>query len=265
MLGVYECMGKITRTFPNVRFEMCSGGGGRFDPGILFFSPQIWTSDNSDALSRTKIQYGSSFVYPICSMGAHVSAIPNRQTRRGSTMKTRALVAMSGTFGYELDPRQWTEEDVREIRAFIRMHKRVAHLVYEGDFFHLWFQAESCARMFVSPGQTRGIVMAFNLRREVGCLEPRLKLQGLRAKSTYRVEELCPGTITFDKETGAANDNPSGVYQFGNPIFLSGQTCMKAGLPVKFLFDGDSVVYEVNAVEKNTARILNGKDTNVNI
>lgn len=137
------------------------------------------------------------------------------------------------------------------------MQKRVANLVYEGDFFHIWsqFQAESCAWMFVSPDKTRGIVMAFNIRREVGRLEPRLKLNGLLADLSYCVEELCPGTITFEKDTGAAKENPRGVHQFCLPISLSGQTCMKAGLPVKFLLDGDSVVYEVSPVDATGAKL----------
>ncbi len=234
-------------------FETCSGGGGRFDAGMLYYAPQIWTSDNTDALSRVKIQFGSSLAYPMSVMGAHVSTVPNHQTMRSSTMKTRSLLAMSGTFGYELDPREWTTAEVEEIKGYIRMQKRIAPLVYEGDLYRLWspFSAESCAWMFISRDKLRGIVMAFNVRREVGRLEPRLRLTGLRKDLLYCVEELCPGTISFNTENGAIITDPRGVYQFGQPMTISGQTLCRAGLPVKFLFDGDSVCYEVNAVDRD--------------
>jgi len=103
LLGLYRIFESITNKFPNVLFEGCSGGGGRFDPGILYYMPQIWTSDNTDAVERLKIQYGTSLVYPIISMTAHVSVSPNHQLHRITPFETRGAVAMSGNFGYELD------------------------------------------------------------------------------------------------------------------------------------------------------------------
>ena len=94
---------RITTEFPHILFESCSGGGGRFDPGMLYYMPQTWTSDNSDAVSRLKIQYGTSMVYPTSTMGAHVSAVPNHQVHRMTSLDMRGHVAMSGNFGYELD------------------------------------------------------------------------------------------------------------------------------------------------------------------
>ncbi|MDR0720942.1 MAG: alpha-galactosidase, partial [Treponema sp.] len=103
MLGLYELLEKLTQKYPHVLFEGCSGGGGRFDPGMLYYHPQIWCSDNTDAIGRLKIQYGTSFFYPVSAAGSHVSAVPNHQTGRTSPLKTRCLTALSGTFGFELD------------------------------------------------------------------------------------------------------------------------------------------------------------------
>ena len=111
MLGLYKVMENITSSFPDVLFESCSGGGGRFDPGILYYMPQTWTSDNTDAVSRLKIQYGTSLVYPIVSMGAHVSAVPNHQVHRSTSMEMRGDVAMSGNLGYELDLTKLSNEE----------------------------------------------------------------------------------------------------------------------------------------------------------
>lgn len=248
ILGVYETLARLTKAFPNVLLETCSGGGGRFDPGMLYYSSQIWTSDNTDALSRVEIQYGTSMVYPASSMGAHVSTIPNHQTLRSATLKTRALVAMSGTFGFELDPRTLSEEDLAEIRGYIAVQKRIAPLVYEGDMYRMWspFRSDSAAWMFVSRNQERALVIAVNVRREVGRLLPRLKLRGLRSESVYIVEELCPGTVARNADTGAIDNDPAGVYQFGHPLTMTGFTLCNAGIPVKFLFDSDSVVFELN-------------------
>lgn len=100
--------------------EGCSGGGGRFDAGMLYYSPQIWCSDNTDAINRLSIQYGTSFFYPVSSMGAHVSAVPNHQTGRVTSFKTRGNVALSGSFGYELDPNQISDEEKEEVKEQIR-------------------------------------------------------------------------------------------------------------------------------------------------
>jgi alpha-galactosidase len=247
MLGVYEVFGRITSKFPNVLFESCSGGGGRFDAGMLFYSPQIWTSDNTDALSRVRIQYGTSLAYPASTMGAHVSTVPNHQTLRWTTVKTRSLLAMSGTFGYELDPREMTEADIKETQQFIALHKRIAHLVYEGDLYRLRspFLSDSAAWMFVSSTKSEAVVIATNVRRDVGRLEPRLKLNGLKKHELYTVEELCPGTMARNPDTGSIEHEPRGVYQYSRNLKLSGLTLCRAGLPIKFMFDADSVVFEL--------------------
>ena len=116
MLGLYHVLESITSAFPNVLFESCSGGGGRFDPGMLFYMPQTWTSDDTDAVERLKLQYGTSFVYPASSMGAHVSAVPNHQTGRTVPLKMRGNVALGGNFGFELDPGRLSPEEREAVK-----------------------------------------------------------------------------------------------------------------------------------------------------
>lgn len=258
MLGVYKLFRRLTTAFPEVRFESCSGGGGRFDAGMLSFAPQIWASDNTDALSRMKIQFGTSLAYPMSTMGAHVSEVPNHQTGRSATMKTRSLLAMCGTFGYELDPRKWSVDDVEEIKGYIAMFKRVSPLIYEGDLYRLWdpFRCSSLAWMFVSRDKLRAIVFAFKVTREVGRLDPRLRLRGLLPDVVYCVEELCPGTVAFNPDNGAIMHDPRGIYQMGERIDVSGRTLMAAGVPAKFLFDGDSLCYELCAVDEEGKKLF---------
>lgn len=247
VLGVYEVFARITAAFPKILFESCSGGGGRFDAGMLFFSSQIWASDNTDALSRVRIQYGTSLAYPASTMGAHVSVVPNHQTLRSTTVKTRSLVAMSGTFGYELDPREMSETDIIEIRGYISLQKCIAQLVYEGDMYRLSspFSSDSCAWMFVSRNKSHAVVITVNVHRDVGRLEPRLRLDGLLPNAIYSVEELCPGTMARNADTGAIVYEPRGVYQYGRVLRLSGSTLCRAGLPIKFGFDADSLIFEL--------------------
>ncbi|MBO6134085.1 MAG: alpha-galactosidase [Lachnospiraceae bacterium] len=137
VLGLYDLMDKLTSEFPDVLFEGCSGGGGRFDAGIMYYSPQIWLSDDTDAIQRLQIQYGSSFGYPVSTMGAHVSASPNHQTGRHCPIHTRAVVAMSGTFGYELDPRKLSENDKAMIRSQIETFKKYYDVIQRGDYYRL--------------------------------------------------------------------------------------------------------------------------------
>ena len=137
MLGLYDVMERITLAYPHVLFEGCSGGGGRFDPGILHYMPQIWTSDNTDAMDRLRIQYGTSMCYPISAMGAHVSATPNHQTGRMTSLETRSNVAMSGNFGYELDLMHLTDEEKEEIKTQVAQYKELRSFVPKGNLYRL--------------------------------------------------------------------------------------------------------------------------------
>ncbi|EME29178.1 alpha-galactosidase [Galdieria sulphuraria] len=255
ILGVYEAFARITGAFPQVLIESCSGGGGRFDPGMLYYSAQIWCSDNTDALSRVQIQYGTSLVYPVCSMGSHVSSIPNHQTLRSTTMKTRSLVAMCGTFGYEMDVRQLSRDEVEEIRSYIELRNEFAPLVLFGTMYRLWnpFTSDSGGWMFVNDEKTEALVIAVNLNRPIGLQLPRMHLRGIREDWEYLVEELCPGKLRTNVSTGAIETDPRGVFQWstnlgGVTLKLSGRTLMKVGLPVKFIFEGDSLLFSVRAV-----------------
>ena len=123
ILGVYDLYERLTSRFPEVLFESCASGGGRFDPGMLYYAPQAWTSDDTDAVERVKIQYGSSYCYPISSMGSHVSVSPNHQLNRSTPLSTRANAAYFGTFGYELDLNRLSareQEEVKEQVAFMK-------------------------------------------------------------------------------------------------------------------------------------------------
>ena len=123
MLGLYKILENITSNFPNILFESCSGGGGRFDGGMLYYMPQTWTSDDTDAIERLMIQEGTSLVYPTSSMGSHVSAVPNHQVHRSTPLNTRGVVAMAGSFGYELDVTKMNEEEKEEVKklSFIKI------------------------------------------------------------------------------------------------------------------------------------------------
>ena len=137
VLGVYDFMERLVTRYPDILLEGCSGGGGRFDAGMLYYSPQIWCSDNTDAINRTRIQYGTSFFYPVSSMGAHVSAVPNHQTGRVTSLKTRGITAMAGTFGYELNPALLSDEEKEEIREQIKTFKKYEMLINEGTYWRL--------------------------------------------------------------------------------------------------------------------------------
>ena len=137
ILGLYDFLERLTQRYPNMLIEGCSGGGGRFDAGMLYYTPQIWCSDNTDAIDRLYIQYGTSFGYPTSSVGAHVSVCPNQQNGRVTPFETRATVAMAGTFGYELDPSELTEEEKAAVREQIARFKQYAALIQQGDYYRL--------------------------------------------------------------------------------------------------------------------------------
>ena len=166
VLGLYSLLERLNTAFPNVLFEGCSGGGGRFDPAMLYYSPQIWTSDNTDAISRCFIQYGTSMVYPASSMSAHVSASPNHQTGRITSFRTRGNVAMGGAFGYELDLNKLSDEEKNEIKAQVENYKKYYDLINKGDNYRVVSPYENgtyCAWEYVSEDKTKVIfTLVFN-------------------------------------------------------------------------------------------------------
>lgn len=137
MLGLYSVLERFVTAFPDVLLEGCSSGGGRFDPGMLYYSPQIWTSDDSDAIERLYIQHGTSLCYPLCTMGAHVSVVPNHQVYRTTPFATRGDVATLGQFGYELDLNKLTDEEIAQVREQITRRKELADVIHSGDLYRL--------------------------------------------------------------------------------------------------------------------------------
>ena len=191
MLGLYRVLETITSRFENVLFESCSGGGGRFDPGILYYMPQTWTSDNTDAIERLKIQFGTSLVYPPISMGCHVSASPNHQVERSTPISTRALVAMAGNYGYELNITNLTNEEREEVRNQIKLYKEIRNTVQFGDFYRLQspFEDNKVAWMVMSKDKKEIIVSYVRINAEVNTLQGNLKLRFLDENAKYKILE----------------------------------------------------------------------------
>ena len=188
MLGLYSFIERLTSSFPQVLFEGCAGGGGRFDAGMLAYFPQIWCSDNTDAIARLKIQEGTSFGYPCSAVGAHVSASPNHQTGRESAIGTRAIVAMAGTFGYELDPAKLSNDDREDIRRQIIRFHEVENLVREGRYYRLT-QADDpfTAWQFVSDDKSESLLSLVLTRVEGNPIPLHLRLKGLLPDAKYRI------------------------------------------------------------------------------
>ncbi|MEH7010869.1 alpha-galactosidase [Neobacillus niacini] len=190
ILGVYSLYERLTKEFPHVLFESCAGGGGRFDPGMMYYAPQAWTSDDTDAVERLKIQYGTSFAYPIYSMGSHVSAVPNHQTLRETPLSTRANTAYFGTFGYELNPLMLTEEEREEIKGQVAFYKQHRSLIRNGHFYRLLspFEGNETAWMIVSPNQSEALVGYYKvLAAPNGRKHQTLRLCGVDEAKVYQV------------------------------------------------------------------------------
>ncbi|WP_167957269.1 alpha-galactosidase [Anaerosporobacter faecicola] len=204
VLGLYDLLERLTTENPHVLFEGCSGGGGRFDAGMLYYSPQIWTSDNTDPIDRLRIQYGTSFGYPISSMGSHVSAIPNHQTGRVTPLHTRGVVAMSGTFGYELDMNKMTEEEKEEIKEQVAMYKKYYNTINYGAYYRLtnpYSSERFVAWEFVSEDGKNVLVNFVLTKPEHNPPIINIKLQGLERNKRYRVagtEEVYTGAALMN-------------------------------------------------------------------
>ena len=200
VLGVYDFMERLTSRYPDILLEGCSGGGGRFDAGMLYYSPQIWCSDNTDAINRTRIQYGTSFFYPVSTMGAHVSAVPNHQTGRVTSLNTRGITAMAGTFGYELNPALLSDDEKAEIKEQIKTFKKYEMLINDGTYWRLTspFEDEVAAWMSVSKEKDKALLSVVRLYAEANQAACYVKLKGLKPEAVYLEEN------TGRQYTGAA-------------------------------------------------------------
>ncbi|MBE5962143.1 MAG: alpha-galactosidase [Lachnospiraceae bacterium] len=189
ILGVYEVMDVITSKFPDVLFESCSGGGGRFDPGILYYMPQNWTSDNTDGVERLKIQYGTSLVYPASAMTCHVSAIPNHQTGRITSLAFRGDVAMAGNFGYELDVTKLSEEEKDQVKAQIATYKEIRNTIQYGEFYRLLspFEGNFTSFLFVNETKTDAVLFFYQVLTVPNSPFSTLRLTGLDPSKEYEL------------------------------------------------------------------------------
>lgn len=232
ILGVYDLYERLTSRFPEVLFESCASGGGRFDPGMLYYAPQAWTSDDTDAVERVKIQYGSSYCYPISSMGSHVSVSPNHQLNRSTPLSTRANAAYFGTFGYELDLNRLSAREQEEVKEQVAFMKQYRKLIQFGTFYRLSspFENNVSAWMVVSRDKKQALVGCYRTLSETNTSYSRLPLKGLDARLEYHIEgnrtahygdELMNiGLITSDASCGEMSAADIPCCDFDSKLYI---------------------------------------------
>ncbi len=211
MLGLYHILETITSAYPDLLFESCSGGGGRFDPGMLFYMPQTWTSDDTDAVERLKLQYGTSLVYPASAMGAHVSAVPNHQTGRITSLKMRGDVALAGNFGFELDLSKLSVNELAEAKEIVARVKHLRNLTRTGTFHRLLspFEGQHTAWSFVSPDRKTVLLCVYQALSIPNCAPLRIRLCGLLPDAWYEAAD-------------GSRFNGAALMQQGFTVFLRG-------------------------------------------
>ena len=214
VLGTYALLKRLREAYPDLLIEGCAGGGGRFDAGMLFYTPQIWCSDNTDPIARLQIQEGSSYGYPPCTIGSHVSASPNHQTRRSTPLSTRGIVAASGILGYELDPASLSPAEKEEIRSQIASYKKYYHLIQDGTYYRLEeinSDVKTVCWAFVSPQKDEALVSVVAADVSGNAPFPLIRLKGLLEEAVYEIEgtgisatgaALMYGGYCFDVLTG---------------------------------------------------------------
>lgn len=191
VLGLYEVLERLNSRYPDMLVEGCSGGGGRFDAGMLYYTPQIWCSDDTDAIERLTIQYGTSFGYPISAVGSHVSKCPNEQTGRSTPLGTRAVVAMAGTFGYELDVNNMPPEEKEAVRGQIREFHKYYDLIQDGRYYRLTDPEnnQGChAWEFAAEDGSEALVCAVALQIQPNGPAYILRVKGLKADGVYEMD-----------------------------------------------------------------------------
>ncbi len=191
VLGLYQMQERLLNDFPDLLLENCSSGGARFDAGMLYYSPQIWTSDDMDPIERLSIQEGTAMLYPLSSMGAHICVCPNHSVGRNTPMETRAHVALAGTFGYELDLTKLSEEDKEKAVVFNKEYHKYNDVVREGDYYRIASYQENnmydCWQV-VSPDKSESLVTYVQVRFETMRKSRRLRLEGLEPGAIYQLE-----------------------------------------------------------------------------
>lgn len=220
ILGVYDLYERLIEKHPHILFESCASGGGRFDAGMMYYAPQCWTSDDSDAVERIKIQYGTSFAYPLSSMGTHVSITPNHQVFRNTSLETRGNVSYFGAFGYELDLTKLSKEEHEVIKKQVEFVKKYRELIQKGTFFRLQspFENNISAWMVVSEDKKTAIVAYFKVLNDVNCPFRRMKLHGLDENSLYSVT----GTSSSQHRNANSNLNNDNNSYYGSELMNLG-------------------------------------------
>ena len=232
VLGLYRVLEELTEKFPEILFEGCGGGGGRFDAGMLYYMPQLWGSDTTDAIESLCIQYGASFGYPVCAMGTHVSTAPNHQTGRVVPLSTRGCVAMAGTFGFELDIGSLTQEEREEVKEQISTFKRYYDLIQQGDYYRISSPLEGTCTVWeiADPSGREAFISAVYHHVQANPVPVRVKVQGLRDKAVYQL------FLNEDfKEKYPGRRLP---YGFGPGEVLSGAALRQFGLIVPEAVNG---------------------------
>lgn len=201
IIGVYDLYERIIKNYPEILIESCAGGGARFDAGMLYYSPQIWASDDTDAVERLSIQSGLSMLYPLSTMGSHVSAVPNHQVARVTSLEMRKHVAMFGTFGYELDPTKLTSKEKKAVKQDILDYKRYQELICSGDFYRLETTDENqVAWMVVSQDKNEALVGYYQILARPNPSYERIRLLGLAKEKEYSVSEGDKKTVRYGKD-----------------------------------------------------------------
>jgi alpha-galactosidase len=226
VLGLYELLERLLTAYPDLLLEGCASGGGRFDPAWLYYSPQFWTSDDTDAIERLDIQYGTSMCYPTSAISAHVSAVPNHQVGRVTPLKTRGDVAMAGTFGYELDLTALTDEEKEIVKEQCADYHKYYDVIHYGDLYRLispWKDRTRCAWMYVSEDKSEAHVTYVVIRKRV------------HERHFFRLAGLDPNKRYLNEQTGQV---------------LSGKTWMSAGMCVQGVpNDFTSLTFHLVAVD----------------
>ena len=192
VLGVYDFLERLIQRYPDLLIEGCSGGGGRFDAGMLYYTPQIWCSDDTDAIERIQIQHGTSFGYPVSAVGSHVSAVPNHQTGRVTSIQTRSVVAMAGSFGYELDLNLLSEEEKEAVKQQIKDYKKYWNLIHNGTCYRLHdplTNHEFAAWEFTSEDKNECLLNIVTLTTHANAPVNYVKCKGLHPDKMYRNEK----------------------------------------------------------------------------
>lgn len=216
-LGVYSFLEKLQTRYPDLLIEGCGSGGCRFDAGMMYYTPQIWTSDNTDAIERLSIQYGASFGYPVSVIGSHISAVPNHQNGRTTDIRTRGVVAMSGNFGYELDLTKLGSDEKEQIKKQIQVFKEDWQLIHNGSYYRCTdprIHDEYFAWNMVSPDQSEALLNLVTTNTHGNSLPIYVKCKGLPANRLYycrETQETYSGAVL--KTIGIPVSSLSGEYQ----------------------------------------------------